>query len=353
MPRLAADLYLEHCEKKVFAPAYNIEGIVDHPNYYKLLADFSLYDSKGNYAPHQKVEYNMPDQVPYLDENGHKRWMKSERYIKAELEKELKVRDDISAKLADKSDDGLIPRFIKAVNGEQSVEANETLEEEVQLSYTPKREEQLEEWMAQFKSGAISDEEFKRNIMNVKPKTDPLSLAHITEADVMEMANTTPDIKKKTGENNVDGERDTIISNGRSSIFNEAFKKEVETDEFIQKYATITNEDTLKTAAKELDAGGHDGVQEWLSLPPERASTVDIVKGFILLDRYQRAGNAEGALCALLFYKNLLIFLAVCDIITTECKLYLPLRGAVNEHRKKNKRTARGKAYDSKRAGGK
>ena len=471
IPRLAADIYLEHCEKKGYSPAYNIEGIVDHPNYYKLLADFSLYDSKGNYAPHQKVEYNMPDQVPYLDEKGRKRYMKSETYIRTELEKELKVRDDIAAKLADKSEAGLIPRFIKAVNGKntldnsndaeynedtsysytpkkkdwgngsdylirnfigkinfsysdfyisdqelaiishsiktgwgvlsssktigrvytseayyvfkletngaisiqnvydlgtsdriidyleetfkndrtgletigtlngwfdivrngerrysdvsrsdvQQTEQGRTVDEmdgrsstsntgtdrdagaqsgskdDIDYSYTPKREEQLEEWMAQFKSGAISDEEFKRNVMRVKPQTDPLSLAHITEADVMEMANTTPNIKKKTGENNVDGERNTIISNGRSSIFNEAFKKEVETDEFIQKYATITNEDTLKTAAKELDAGGHDGVQEWLSLPPERASTVDIVKGFILLDRYQRAGNAEGA----------------------------------------------------------
>lgn len=147
IPRLAADLYLEMCAKKGYKPAYNIEGIVDHPNYYKLLADFSLYDSKGNYAPHQKVAYNMPDQVPYLDENGHKHWMKSERYIKAELEKELKVRDDIAAKLADKSEAGLIPRFIKAVNGESSentldnqndVEYNE---DDSQYAYNPSEDE--------------------------------------------------------------------------------------------------------------------------------------------------------------------------------------------------------------------
>lgn len=132
IPRLAADLYLEMCEKKGYTPAYSIEGIVDHKNYYKLLADFSLYDSEGNYAPHQKVEYNMPDQVPYLDENGRKRYMSSERYIRNELQKELQVRDDIAAKLADKSDAGLIPRFVKAVNGEQSVETDET-----SYSYTP------------------------------------------------------------------------------------------------------------------------------------------------------------------------------------------------------------------------
>ena len=43
----------------------------------------------------------MPDQVPYLDENGHKRYMSTERYIHNELQKELKVRDDIAEKLAD------------------------------------------------------------------------------------------------------------------------------------------------------------------------------------------------------------------------------------------------------------
>jgi hypothetical protein len=62
-------------------------------------------------------------------------------YGKNELQKELKVRDDIAAKLADTSEAGLIPRFIKAVNGEQSVEANEMVEGETQLSYTPSENE--------------------------------------------------------------------------------------------------------------------------------------------------------------------------------------------------------------------
>ena len=521
MPRLAADLYLEHCEKKGFAPAYNIEGIVDHPNYYKLLADFSLYDSLGNYAPHQKVEYNMPYQVPYLDENGHKRWMKSETYIRNELEKELKVRDDIAEKLADKSEAGLIPRFIKAVNGEQVVEANEMVEDDTRYSFTPKKDvdnyteeqyndfgwvrannvisagywknftenfadavannykfpknkngefmievydaydssgitdvivfasgtiespnvskivkidltqetdiedkrrelyeaerrgiqqkageffrlydkadflrkrgnqgnsiksvgdnnglnpkrsrseakanrivefhideesgtitttyangeviteklseketsysytpkaESKEELLKQYEDGVLTREEYLDLISGKTPKSDPVSLANMHPEDYD--MNTTPDIKRKTGKATGDGERRTYTTLQKSSIFDQRFKDEVKTDEFIKRYSTITNEDTLLEAARELDEGGHDGVQEWLSLPPERASTVDIVKGFILLDRYQRAGNAEGALCALLFYKNLLFFLAVCDIITTECKLYLPL----------------------------
>ena len=114
IPKLATALYLEMCEAKNYTPAY--EKFASHENYYKLLADFSLYDSQGHYAPHRKVSYNMPDSVPYLDINGKKQYMPTKDYIKAELEKELKVRDSISEALADKSENGLIPQFVKSVN---------------------------------------------------------------------------------------------------------------------------------------------------------------------------------------------------------------------------------------------
>ena len=109
IPRLAADMYLDMCEKKGYVPAY--ADFKDHRNYYKLLADFGLYDSQGHYAPHRKVAYNMPDQVPYLDANGNKQYMKSYNYIREELRRELIVRDDISAALADQSSEGIIPQF--------------------------------------------------------------------------------------------------------------------------------------------------------------------------------------------------------------------------------------------------
>ena len=109
IPRLAADMYLDMCEKKGYVPAY--ADFKDHRNYYKLLADFGLYDSQGHYAPHRKVAYNMPDQVPYLDANGNKQYMKSYDYIREELRRELIVRDDISAALADQSSEGIIPQF--------------------------------------------------------------------------------------------------------------------------------------------------------------------------------------------------------------------------------------------------
>jgi hypothetical protein len=114
IPRLAADLYLADCAKKGYTPAYQM--FAGHQNYYKLLADFSLYDSNGQYAPHKKVAYDMPDQVPYLDENGEKQYMDTEKYIKQELTKEMQVRDSISEAMADTSEEGIIPQFIKRVN---------------------------------------------------------------------------------------------------------------------------------------------------------------------------------------------------------------------------------------------
>lgn len=113
IPNLAADLYLEMCKEKNYAPAY--KDFAGHENYYKLLADFGLKDSKGHYAPHKKVAYNMPERVPYLDANGQKRYVATEEYIKQELEKELAVRDSIAQALSDTSANGIIPQFKQRV----------------------------------------------------------------------------------------------------------------------------------------------------------------------------------------------------------------------------------------------
>lgn len=116
IPNLAADLYLAHCEEKGYSPAYNIPGMVDHTNYYKLLADFALKDKDGHYAPHRKVNFKLPESVPYLDVDGTKKYMSTKAYIKAELTKEMATRDAISEALADNSKDGIIPQFIEQVN---------------------------------------------------------------------------------------------------------------------------------------------------------------------------------------------------------------------------------------------
>lgn len=141
IPRLATDLYLEHCAKKGLTPAYN--DFSGHRNYYKLLADFSLYDSEGHYAPHQKVAYNMPDTVPYLDADGNKQYMNSEDYIKIELQKELAVRDSLIEALADDSEDGIIPRFKAEVEKRNQYSMSKASELENAYKYNLDNEDML------------------------------------------------------------------------------------------------------------------------------------------------------------------------------------------------------------------
>ncbi len=178
-------------------------------------------------------------------------------------------------------------------NQQQNGRANDTGEnsgdEITQYFYAPKKSETVDELVKLYNEKLITEEEFKERLVGNK-KDDPISIARMTE----EAADTTPDIKRRRGKVKGDGERDTIISGGKADIFSKEFKKEVGTDEFIQKYKTITNEDTLRLAAEELDREGYKGVEDWLALNPERASVVDIVKGFILLDRYRRLGHVEG-----------------------------------------------------------
>lgn len=72
--------------------------------------------------------------------------------------------------------------------------------------------------------------------------------------------NTTPDLDRHRGEAKGDGESKFHGSLQRSSIFDETFKAEAKSDEFIRRYETITNKDTLAEAAKLLDEGGQDFV---------------------------------------------------------------------------------------------
>ena len=103
--------------KQIRIPAY--EWAKGHPNYYKLLADFALYNSAGEYCPMNKVALNIPDSVPILDANGNRSTMAIEDYVYAELKGELEMRDSLAAKMGDK-DSGIIGAFIREAKKQQS-----------------------------------------------------------------------------------------------------------------------------------------------------------------------------------------------------------------------------------------
>ena len=67
--RKAAQAYLDYCKEHGLTPMFCYEGVVDmsgdkavsHPNYYKLLTDFRVYDDNGNPVRQRGVKMELPE----------------------------------------------------------------------------------------------------------------------------------------------------------------------------------------------------------------------------------------------------------------------------------------------------
>jgi len=79
LPKLAANIYLEACEKYDYSPKFcgfetkdNEGNIIKHAdltkdeNYYKVLIDFAVYDAQGNYTPQEVIKFNTPENLVEL-----------------------------------------------------------------------------------------------------------------------------------------------------------------------------------------------------------------------------------------------------------------------------------------------
>ena len=58
-PRQTAANYVQECRDRGYLPKF--DAFADHPNYYKLLIDFRVYDKNGNYAPQGPVQMKFPE----------------------------------------------------------------------------------------------------------------------------------------------------------------------------------------------------------------------------------------------------------------------------------------------------
>ena len=58
-PKATAANYVKECRDRGYLPKF--DQFAKHPNYYKLLVDFRVYDNEGNYAPQGAVQMNFPD----------------------------------------------------------------------------------------------------------------------------------------------------------------------------------------------------------------------------------------------------------------------------------------------------
>lgn len=115
IPRLAVAMYLQYCADHNMLPAYSRTGIdfSKHPNYYKLLGDYGLYDSQGHYAPQGAVSFKLPSKVPYLDANGKKAYQSTKAYIKEHLQGELAVRESLAKMLKDDGEGSFMDEYTK------------------------------------------------------------------------------------------------------------------------------------------------------------------------------------------------------------------------------------------------
>lgn len=83
--RKAADAYLDWCDENGYIPKF--EQFRDHPNYYKLLADYNLYDAvTGEYVPQKPVTMNFPKEFGEI--------LGAELKKQADLNAELSVKDE-------------------------------------------------------------------------------------------------------------------------------------------------------------------------------------------------------------------------------------------------------------------
>ena len=164
-------------------------------------------------------------------------------------------------------------------------------ESDIRFSYTPADEQELTR-MAQ--NGEISAEEYGRRMLEMKERKsvdDPYTIAHMKPEDML----TTPKLDHTERIGKGDGERQFFDSIQRSSIFDETFKEEMKSSEFLRRYETITNKETLNKAAKLLDEGGKEFVEKWNKKEAIEMSPVDTAVGFILQYRYQEVGDYESA----------------------------------------------------------
>ena len=149
----------------------------------------------------------------------------------------------------------------------------------------------VEDLVSKFEKGEIGRQEFIDSLSG--KKSESLSdIANLTEQD----ASTTPPLSKKKGNAKGDSESKTYESLQKSKIFDDKFKQEVKDDDFIKKYQSVTNKETLEQAAKELDEGGEAYVSKWWATDPKHSSLIDTAVGFILMDRYQRVGDYESSI---------------------------------------------------------
>lgn len=95
----AAQTYLDFCKENGFTPMFNYEGVVDHPNYYKMLTDFRVYDEDGKSIRQKGVKAVLPDNwQEILNKYLEQEQTSSEQVSKVTLDENIMKEIDAATK---------------------------------------------------------------------------------------------------------------------------------------------------------------------------------------------------------------------------------------------------------------
>lgn len=126
-------------------------------------------------------------------------------------------------------------------------------------------------------------------------KMTPAQIAGISR----EEANATPKLKARPGGSGINAEtgRESRFyeSAMRSAIVDGETRPLVESFEDVKYYLGVSNLETLQAANERLNALGGREAFRFGSLDPAQATAVDVAEGFILLKRFQDAGDHDSA----------------------------------------------------------
>ena len=114
-------------------------------------------------------------------------------------------------------------------------------------------------------------------------------IANLTEAD----ADTNIPLKRSSEQNKGNSESSFARSVQEQNIYDDTFKERAADNDNINTYDSITNEETMFDASELLNIGGAAETLRWYNVDNKSATAKDIAEGFILMKRYQDAGDYD------------------------------------------------------------
>lgn len=112
---------------------------------------------------------------------------------------------------------------------------------------------------------------------------NPIEIAQLTKED----ASTTPNLPTKSAEKGQGKSNFAKNVQEKTNMLTEESKKTILSDEEVNYYREVSNEESLNQAFDRLNKGGKNETLRWFAQATDKSTSVDIAEGWILLKQYQ------------------------------------------------------------------